>query len=59
MSKELRKKQMEYRRVELAIFEREDKIQDRLEEIEHLKKENKISASRLEELKTEISDLKE
>ncbi len=59
MSLEIKKKELEYKRIEMALFEREFKIEERIQEIERLKNENEISRDKLNELEKEINLLKE
>lgn len=47
------KKELEYKRMEMGIFEREFKIQERLADIERLKKSNEEAMARMIELKQE------
>lgn len=57
MSIELKRKQLELSRVELARQEQELKIEERLEEIERIKSMMQIQINKEEELKAEIAAL--
>lgn len=55
---EIKRKELELKRVETARQEQEFRIEERLEEIERLKDHIKIQLAKEEELKQEIKKLK-
>lgn len=58
MSLELKKKQLELRRVESARMELELKIEEKLDEIERLKKHIETQIEAEEKLKLELENIK-
>lgn len=58
MSLELKKKELELQRVELARKELEFKVEEKMEEIERIKSHIQIQLQKEQELKEELNKLK-